>query len=352
LANAAPALYGTALHNRVWKLRKVGTVPKLVFSSDALPPELDDRARFSCWRDFMLGVYGSLHISHLPDRPFSQRMEASQFDGVGLVEFCGTTDRLTRSSRTVAASTSQGFFFGVNRSRSPMSLSQLGREAVLDFGAAALGNGAETGDVCAKGTHAYTLLVIPHARLCELVAGAEDLVAKPLQVDAPTMRHLRRYLRMLSEPDAIENDPALSAHIGRTLTDLVALALGAGRDGAEIARMRGLRAARLREVVTTIKAGFDHPGFSAEVVARKLGLSPRYVRDLLQETGQGFTDRVLELRLQKARTLLMDSHHDRLKVIDIALGCGFNEVSYFNRSFRRRFGASPTQFRGGNSSDA
>ena len=31
---------------------------------------------------------------------------------------------------------------------------------------------------------------------------------------------------------------------------------------------------------------------------------------------------------------------------DIALACGFDELSYFNRCFRRRFGASPTQYRG------
>jgi transcriptional regulator GlxA family with amidase domain len=49
-----------------------------------------------------------------------------------------------------------------------------------------------------------------------------------------------------------------------------------------------------------------------------------------------------ELRLQKARGLLADPRHDLLKVSDIALACGFNEVSYFNR----RFGASPTQHRG------
>jgi AraC-like DNA-binding protein len=33
-------------------------------------------------------------------------------------------------------------------------------------------------------------------------------------------------------------------------------------------------------------------------------------------------------------------------VSDIAYACGFSEVSYFNRCFRRRFGASPTQMRG------
>ena len=44
--------------------------------------------------------------------------------------------------------------------------------------------------------------------------------------------------------------------------------------------------------------------------------------------------------------MLADRCHDGMKVSDIALACGFNEVSYFNRCFRRRFGASPTQYRG------
>jgi transcriptional regulator GlxA family with amidase domain len=66
----------------------------------------------------------------------------------------------------------------------------------------------------------------------------------------------------------------------------------------------------------------------------------------LHETGLSLAERVLELRLQKARAMLADPRHDRLKIIEIAYACGFNEVSYFNRCFRRRFGASPTQYRG------
>jgi len=54
----------------------------------------------------------------------------------------------------------------------------------------------------------------------------------------------------------------------------------------------------------------------------------------------------MELRLQKARCMLASRRHDRMKVSDIAYACGFGEVSYFNQAFRRRFGASPTQFRG------
>jgi transcriptional regulator GlxA family with amidase domain len=45
--------------------------------------------------------------------------------------------------------------------------------------------------------------------------------------------------------------------------------------------------------------------------------------------------------------VLTDRRHDRMKVGDIALACGFREVTSFNRCFRRRFGLSPTRCRGG-----
>ncbi len=55
---------------------------------------------------------------------------------------------------------------------------------------------------------------------------------------------------------------------------------------------------------------------------------------------------MLELRLQQAREMLARGANDALRISDVALACGFNEVSYFHRCFRRRFGASPAQYRG------
>jgi len=54
---------------------------------------------------------------------------------------------------------------------------------------------------------------------------------------------------------------------------------------------------------------------------------------------------VLELRLQKAYRLLTDARHADRKVIDIALSCGFNDLSYFHRSYRARFGMTPSDAR-------
>ncbi len=44
--------------------------------------------------------------------------------------------------------------------------------------------------------------------------------------------------------------------------------------------------------------------------------------------------------------MLAAPRHDAMRIGDIALACGFNEVSYFNRCIRRRFGVSPRQLRG------
>jgi AraC-like DNA-binding protein len=70
------------------------------------------------------------------------------------------------------------------------------------------------------------------------------------------------------------------------------------------------------------------------------------VQNLLSETDASFSERVIEYRMKKARGMLQSQEGSRKKISDIAFACGFNEISYFNRSFRRRFGASPTQYRG------
>ena len=54
---------------------------------------------------------------------------------------------------------------------------------------------------------------------------------------------------------------------------------------------------------------------------------------------------VLEQRLVRAARLLRDPRHLARKVSDIAYLAGFNDMSYFHRAFRRRFGMTPSDMR-------
>jgi AraC-like DNA-binding protein len=319
---------------------------KIVFSTDQLPSHLSDRERLSAWHD-SCGSISTCEASYLSDRPFFMRVGfIPASSGVKVMQVDGTLARTHRTSRHIAADGVDDLALSMNVGVHPWALSQRGRQSVFNGGDVVLHSQGETLDWRVKGPTAFVSVLVPPAELAALVPNAEDLINRPLDHNTPAMRHLQRYLALIMGPDGIGTDQALDAHYGRTLIDLLALALGTGRDAAAIARMRGLRAARLRVVLQKIKESFADPACSAERVALMLGLSGRYVQDLLQETGATFTERVLELRLQQACSMLMSARCDGQKVAEIARCCGFNDVSYFNRRFRARFGASPTQFRG------
>jgi AraC-like DNA-binding protein len=319
---------------------------KVIFSSDELPGNLNDQSRFKLWHDMYTERYGDADILNIRDRPFSAHSTFASVGELGLARFEGTLDRFARTARQAAADARGDFLVGLGR-RSLIAISQRGREAVLRPGGLSIYTNAEAYACRTDGENAWSGVCVPRQRLLDHVANADDLIGTSFDPSRPAIRHLRRYVEFLFASDEIGEDPVLAERTGEVLLDLVVLALGASGDAADIARGRGLRAARATEIAAEIKANFAYAAFSAHQVALKLGLSPRYVQALMQETGLGFTARVMELRLQKARAMLSDPRHDRLRISEIALACGFNEVSYFNRCFRRRFGETPTQYRGG-----
>jgi AraC-like DNA-binding protein len=105
------------------------------------------------------------------------------------------------------------------------------------------------------------------------------------------------------------------------------------------------RHTRLAAILRIIESQGNDPDLSAASVAALLGITPRYVHLLLEETGRSFTHHVLERRLKTAAALLRDPQWRHRKIADIAAEAGFTDLSYFNRAFQRRFGATPSASR-------
>lgn len=131
------------------------------------------------------------------------------------------------------------------------------------------------------------------------------------------------------------------------LRELAAHILNPASDIARSANYSGVKAARLRAVLNAIAAGLGDPGLSADRVGAALGLTGRYVQQLMEGTGRSFSQHVRQGRLDEARRLLADPGATAQKITDIALAVGFQDVSYFNREFRRRFGETPSGARRG-----
>jgi len=88
-----------------------------------------------------------------------------------------------------------------------------------------------------------------------------------------------------------------------------------------------------------------HPdaGLTLATLAQEAGLSPfHFLRTFERLTGLTPHQYILRTRLREAAMRLAVEH---ARVIDIALDCGFGDVSNFNRLFRAEFGVSPRVYR-------
>jgi len=85
------------------------------------------------------------------------------------------------------------------------------------------------------------------------------------------------------------------------------------------------------------------PGLSPGTVAAQFRISVRYLHRLFARSGESFGQFLLRCRLHNSRrALLVD--RDR-PILDIALDAGFQDASHFSRSFRNRYGLTPSALR-------
>jgi AraC-like DNA-binding protein len=71
----------------------------------------------------------------------------------------------------------------------------------------------------------------------------------------------------------------------------------------------------------------------------------RYLQRLFEDAGTTFTDFVLGERLSRAHRMLTNARYADRAIGTVAIDSGFSHLSYFNRAFRARFGASPSDIR-------
>ncbi|MEZ9861411.1 AraC family transcriptional regulator [Vibrio splendidus] len=99
---------------------------------------------------------------------------------------------------------------------------------------------------------------------------------------------------------------------------------------------------RISRVLTYIHSNLSS-SLSLEDIATQSCWSRWQLQRVFQaETGLTVANYVRELKLSQAAEHLLDGKD---RVIDIALGLGFNSEISFSRSFKQMFGASPSQYR-------
>jgi len=105
----------------------------------------------------------------------------------------------------------------------------------------------------------------------------------------------------------------------------------------------GVRHPKLSTAIQIMEAHIEEPK-SPSILAKEVGMSTRQLERLFRR----YLDRspkryYMELRLQKARNLLMQTD---MSVINVALACGFASPSHFSKCYRAQYNTTPYRERG------
>ncbi|PZR72461.1 MAG: hypothetical protein DLM73_13180 [Chthoniobacterales bacterium] len=127
--------------------------------------------------------------------------------------------------------------------------------------------------------------------------------------------------------------------------------VGCGMTRRAISADRFTQAARSRSRAEPVEIwktrNFIHEHSDEKVsltkVAKAVNISANHLSEKFKQvTGVNFVDYVAGVRVHKARDCLRNSN---LRISEIAFAVGFQSLSQFNRTFKRVFGQSPSDFR-------
>ena len=144
-------------------------------------------------------------------------------------------------------------------------------------------------------------------------------------------------LRLSDELD--ERRPAFRTHARAILSELLLILYRAGLAASTDATASGYR---LSEIIDYIESSYSED-LSLTHLAKRAGYSPSHFSRLFSgEVGMPLSEYINRARVRKACMLL---RRDDRSVSDIAFDVGYNNISFFNRYFRKLMNMSPREYR-------
>ena len=312
----------------------MATIQRL--STDAVPPQ----ERLAYWNDACMGAYGAMLVDAEPEgfQGVLTRLNAGSLQ-ISSARSTPATSRNTsswaKSSRDETAFSLQVVHSGRCRIR------HAGVETVALPGDMIIADRNRSYEVAFAEPVQGLVLAPPWARFARHVDALEALAGHPINVHGGPGSVLSTFIRSAWDQLVERGEEAWPESAAEVIWDLLASVLE-GETGLMTAAGRPDRLRR--EARALVDAHLSDPGFQSAGIAQGLSIGERYLQLVFAEVGTTPSRFLLARRLEAAAARLR--RLDRpCSITEVALECGFNDLSYFSRAFRRRFGVSARVYR-------
>lgn len=161
------------------------------------------------------------------------------------------------------------------------------------------------------------------SQLVGLEAGADDYISKPFNMEMLLLK-VRHLIEMKKK---MQKAFMQSSTMGIALTEVQASSMD-----EEL----------MRKAIAYIEEQIANPELSVERLSREMGMSRvNFYKKCLSITGKTPVELIRTVRLKRAAQLLEKS---QMRVNEVALECGFNDVKLFRKYFKDEFGRLPSDY--------
>ncbi len=179
---------------------------------------------------------------------------------------------------------------------------------------------------------------LPHAAITVMRKSIDCILLRPFSAECLPLQLLTNYAGYLLRQDHQDKEHAsmMVAHFYSLLPVLAQYVAEATPSAVPQSRLEAIK--------RMIEENLADGSFSIADVAQAEGITPRAIQKLFSRAGTTFSRYVLERRLVLAKTRILGDNA-ATPISQIVYSVGFNDLSYFNRTFRSRYGISPTDLR-------
>ena len=99
---------------------------------------------------------------------------------------------------------------------------------------------------------------------------------------------------------------------------------------------------KLKDVIKYIETNYHNPITIDEIAGISGFSASHFMKFFKKTTGSSFVDYLNDYRLSMAARMLISSEEN---IIDVATACGYENLSYFNRIFKKKYEMTPSEYR-------
>jgi len=308
------------------------------FTTDGAPGS----RRLALWQDIVCDVYVQLDCKSDLGSAFRGSVTRTKLGQAFCSEVSSQRQDVFRTPSRIARAHEDFILIALGK-QGAGGVVQDGREALIHPGEFAIYDTTRPYELHFDEAFTQAILQVPRDMLRRRIAGTEALTAIAFGPDRPLQKLAHDFVYQLCQSaDRIGEEHA--AQLSEQAVDLIAMALSE-RLGSQPLASSTHRSGMLYRLKAHIRAHLADPELSLAATAAALGISPRYVNDLLSDEKTSFQRYLLRERLTHCERDLASPSLAHRHVSEIAFAWGFNDLSHFGRLFREQYGLSARNWR-------